>query len=344
MMNAAATAPAIPLATAGNRPGPVACNRTGWALLRATGPDAADFLHGQLSSDVKSLRDGEGRYWSYNSPKGRMLANGVLWRAPAASAGDGIMVVLAADLADAIRRRLSMFVLRAKARIDDVTGQHAMIGVAGGADAVRERLGAEPVVSRAVPFGERGIVFTLPDHRILVVADAADAATIEATLALSLPFADTDTWRWHGIASGVPWITAATSDAFIPQMANWDLLGGVDFRKGCYPGQEIVARMQYLGQLKERLFAFHADADVAEASPGTRIYSVAFGTDQACGTVVDAAPDPSGGVALRAVAQLAAVGTRDMTLGRPGGAALTQRPLPYDVPANVSGGTVPSAG
>jgi tRNA-modifying protein YgfZ len=115
----------------------------------------------------------------------------------------------------------------------------------------------------------------------------------------------------------------------VPQTANWDLLGGVNFRKGCYTGQEIIARMQYLGRIKERLFAFHVDA--RDVAPATRLYSAAFG-EQACGTVVDAAPDPVGGTALLAVAQLAAAGADDLMLGAPGGPRLARRPLPYDVP------------
>ena len=159
---------------------------------------------------------------------------------------------------------------------------------------------------------------------------------LHAALARHASVVTNDIWRWFGVAAGVPWITAATSDLFVPQMANWDLLGGVSFRKGCYPGQEIVARMQYLGRLKERLFAFHADSfDVA---PGTRLYSAAFDAEQACGTVVNAAPDLlAGGTALLAVAQLGAVDANDITLGEPRGPRLMRRSLPYDVPASTPG-------
>ena len=138
-------------------------------------------------------------------------------------------------------------------------------------------------------------------------------------------------WNWYGVAAGVPLITAATSDLFVPQTANWDVLGGVSFRKGCYPGQEIVARMQYLGRLKERLFAFHTDA--LDVAPATRLHSATFDVRQACGTVVNAAPDPAGGTALLAVVQMAAVEADDLTLAEPVGARLTRRPLPYTVPA-----------
>ena len=128
----------------------------------------------------------------------------------------------------------------------------------------------------------------------------------------------------------MPKVTAATSDMFVPQALNWDLLGGVSFQKGCYTGQEIVARMQYLGRLKERLYAFRTQAD--DVQPAGRLYSAAFG-DQACGTVVNAAPDPAGGSALLAVAQREAADAGDVRLDALDGLPLLPQRLPYDVPA-----------
>ena len=130
--------------------------------------------------------------------------------------------------------------------------------------------------------------------------------------------------------AGVPMITAATQDQFVAQAANWDALGGVDFRKGCYTGQEIVARMQYLGRLKERLFAFRAS--IEPPAPGTRLYSAAFG-DQASGTVVNSAPDPDGGSRFLAVAQIQAADAGAMAVASPDGPPAQLEPLPYDVPA-----------
>src|SRR5689334_21824894 len=310
---------------------PVVSTHTQWALLSVAGADAVGFLHGQLSSDVNALRPGEGQYWSYNSPKGRMLANGVLWRSPLRD--DAIAMLLAADLAETIRRRLAMFVLRAKVRVDDITEGHALLGLAGteAAQAAHEALGVQvPAASSAAAFGGEATIFALPDGRYAIVAPAPQGAIVQAALARHASIVDADVWRWLGIAAGVPWIGAATSDQFVPQMANWDVLGGVSFRKGCYPGQEIVARMQYLGRLKERLFAFRTDAfDVA---PGARLYSSAFGADQPCGSVVNAAPHPAGGVALLAVVQLVAVEADDLALGAADGPRLRRHALPYDVP------------
>jgi tRNA-modifying protein YgfZ len=319
-------------------PAPAACNHTGWSVLRVSGDDAVAFLHAQLSSDVRALEPGEGQYWCYNSPRGRMLANGVLWRAPADVPDKAVTLLLAGDVADAVRRRLAMFVLRAKVSLDGDSGTSTLIGIAGNgsAEASSQAFGVAPPPGRAVAFAGGASAFTLPDRRIAIVAPQAERPVLHAALARHASLVTNDVWRWFGVAAGVPWITAATSDLFVPQMANWDLLGGVSFRKGCYPGQEIIARMQYLGKLKERLFAFHADA--LDATPGTRLYSAAFGAEQACGTVVNAAPDlVAGGVALLAVVQLAAVAANDVVLGERGGPRLMRRSLPYDVPAGAPG-------
>src|SRR5690348_4619249 len=310
-------------------PDPAACLDTRWSVLRVAGSDAIAFLHGQLSSDVASLREGSGQYWSYNSPKGRMLANGVLWRT---AAGDAITMLVAADLADAIRKRLSMFVLRAKATIEDAGSTTTLIGLAGdhAGEAARDAFGVALAPGAALAFARNAQAFMLPDRRVVVVAPEAEGPVLQAALARHAPWIGNDEWRWFGIAAGVPWITAVTSDLFVAQTLNFDLLGGVSFTKGCYPGQEIVARMQYLGRLKERLFAFHADA--LDANAGMRLYSATFDVKQSCGTIVDAAPDVGGGVALLAVVQIAAVEAGDVTLGGPGGPRLVRRPLPYAVP------------
>ncbi len=320
-----------PSLNAGSVPGPVVCAHVGSALLEVSGDDAVAFLHGQLSSDVQSLESGRGQYWSYNSPRGRMLANGVLWR-PATGAAGRVMLLLAADLADTVRRRLSMFVLRAKVAIADVRDRYTLLGLAGSgnAEATRDALGVTVAPFVAAPFNGDASALALPDGRIVVTCPATSAPIIHAALARHAATADAETWRWFAIAAGVPKITAATSDLFVPQAANWDLLGGVSFQKGCYPGQEIVARMQYLGRLKERLFAFRTDAE--DVPPAARAFSATFGVDQACGTVVNAASDPSGGSVLLAVVQQAAVDANDIRLNAPNGPRLVPQALPYAVP------------
>jgi folate-binding protein YgfZ len=166
--------------------------------------------------------------------------------------------------------------------------------------------------------------------RFVLVAPVAETPAIWDRLAGPLTPVGAPCWEWLEIANGLPWITAATQDQFVPQMANLELIGGVNFRKGCYPGQEIVARMQYLGQPKRRLFLAHVDAEASPA-PGESLVADDAG-GQSAGTVVNAAPAPHGGFDLLAVVQTASAGTATVRLGSPAGPALRFRPLPYAVP------------
>ena len=303
------------------------CELVPTALLRIAGPDAPAFLQGQLSNDAVALRDGAAQYTSYNSPKGRMLANFPLWRQD-----DAFFALLPGDLADPVRRRLTLFVLRSKVTLEDCSMVIARFGVggagAGAAVAAAFGLPAAPPPFSATRTGDATVV-ALPGPRYVVVVPTDRGATVAAALAATADPAPFATWRWLTIRAGVPVITAATQDQFVAQTANWDVLGGISFSKGCYTGQEIIARTRYLGRLKERLFLFHAPT--AEVAAGARLYSTAFG-EQPCGTVVDAAAAPAGGADLLAVLQLAAADAGDVRLSAPDGVPLTPLPLPYPMP------------
>jgi folate-binding protein YgfZ len=304
------------------------CDVSDYALLAIEGLDAQTFLQGQLSNDVAALHVGSVQWTSYNSPKGRMLATLLLWR----SGPDAFRALVAADLAEGIRKRLSMFVLRAKVRISDATPGHAFLGAvgSGAADAVRAALGSCPTPGTATA-SDTHLALGFPDGRILVVPSGGDSA--RDTLRRHAGAAGPELWRWLGVRAGVPLIVAATQDLFVPQTANWDLLQGVNFQKGCYTGQEIIARMQYLGRLKERMHLFHLDG--APPVPGTRAYGSVFG-DQACGTVVNAAAGPSGGSDLLVVVQESALAAPPLRVSSPDGPTLAELPLPYLIPATVT--------
>ncbi|MEO8753623.1 MAG: folate-binding protein [Casimicrobiaceae bacterium] len=307
-------------------PGAIVAAVDGMGLLAFDGADAESFLQGQLSSDVSAMTPGAVHWTSYNSPKGRMLGTLLLFRAGPAS----FRAWVAAELAELLRKRLSMFVLRAKVTVSDMTSGSKRFGVAGpgAGDALRATFGAAPEPAQGLVALDCIVVAT-PDGRVLVDVPNAFADAIGATLAMHCGSAASEYWHWLGIRAGVPVISAATQDQFVPQTANWDLVGGINFRKGCYPGQEIVARMQYLGRLKERLFAFHVAAP--PPAPATPLYHAAFG-GQACGTVVNAAAAPEGGSDLLAVVQWAALADSALHLGAPEGPALAPLPLPYEVP------------
>jgi folate-binding protein YgfZ len=213
----------------------------------------AAFLHGQLTQDVQHLQPGQARLAGYCSPKGRLLASFVMWP----QADDEVLLACSADLLPPTLKRLSMFVLRAKCKLDDAAADWALWGLAGATalQAVRQpvALGAAPgrrqrAAAPARCTGRRPAPWRVRcwRSRRRQLAPAAPALAAEAWLALEA-------------ASGVPRIVAATVEQFVPQMVNLELVGGVNFQKGCYPGQEVVARSQYRGTLKRRAFAVQAD-------------------------------------------------------------------------------------
>jgi folate-binding protein YgfZ len=304
----------------------VVTDETGLAATAIGGTDAEAFLHGQLSNDVKALRPGSGHWTSYNSPKGRMLATLFLAR----RASDAFVAIVAADLAEALHKRLAMFVLRSSVVIARPPGV-TLVGVGGphAGDAVLGALGIDAASGWASSSGGRDVV-RFPDGRIVVIPSADVHASTYAALARSATPVGAPVWDWLGVRTGVPLVTAATSDQFVAQTANLDAIGGLDFRKGCYPGQEVVARMQYLGRLKERLFAYATPADAP--APGTRLYGAPFG-EQAAGTVVNSAPSPGGGSVFLAVVQMAAADAGPLAIGTTEGPSAHREPLPYPVPA-----------
>jgi hypothetical protein len=310
------------------RDGAAACDLAPLHVLAIAGNDAATFLQGQVSADVVGLAPGACGHASFNSPKGRMLANPVLWRDPADP--ERFLALVPADIAQSVAKRLSMYILRAKVTLSDVSDATSRIGVGGprGGDALRAAWGAAPAPFELRPLGS-ATVLGLPGPRYVVIAPGHAAERVRADLVRHATPASYEVWQWLTIRAGVPVITAATQDLFVAQTANWDLLAGIDFRKGCYTGQEIIARTQYLGRLKERAFVFHADSP--KVSAGERLFSAAFG-EQPCGTVVNAAAAPGGGCDLLAVLQLAAADRADARLGAPTGPTLAPLSLPYAIP------------
>jgi len=330
MNSSSSTADAAPAnALTAARDAAVFCDLSPLSELAIAGADAATFLNGQLSIDVAALTPDACRYASFNTPKGRMLANFIVWRDRASA--DGFRALLPGDIAAGVAKRLSMYVLRSKVTLTDQSARTVRMGIGGpaGVQAISAAVGVAPVPF-AVSTQEALTVLGLPGPRFVVIGPQDAAGELRAALSRHAVSADFDVWRWLTIRAGVPVVTAATQDAFVAQTANWDVLGGIDFQKGCYTGQEIIARTRYLGRLKERAYLFHSGGRDVRA--GERLYSSAFG-EQPCGTIVDAAPSPEGGADLVAVLQIAAAQSGDVHVGAPDGARLAPLPLPYDIPA-----------
>jgi folate-binding protein YgfZ len=292
------------------------------ALVAVTGDDATAFLHGQFTNDVQALAVGEAQWNGWCSPKGRLLATFLLLRR-----ADGYLLMLPAEIAPSITKRLTMFVLRSKVKLQDVTEQFARLGIAGkGAAALIARHWgtAPPPMHSAQKDG--AICVSLDPERFVAFVPPAAAPALWDLFGKGASRAGADAWEWTSIHAGVPTIVAATQEAFVPQMANFDLIGGVSFKKGCYPGQEIVARMQYRGGLKRRMALAHLAGDERPA-PGESVYSAGFG-EQAAGTIVNVAAHPEGGFDTLVVAQIESLAQKDLRWKTPDGPRLEIRRHP----------------
>jgi folate-binding protein YgfZ len=266
------------------------------AMLEVTGEDAHTFLQGQLSNDVDALNATRAQLSTYCTPQGRMLASLLVWRR-----ADAFLLQLPAELAAPVRSRLQKYVLRAKVKLVDVSARCAVLGLAGvGAGRILEAaLGAAPAERMDKVDFEWGSVICLGSelYEVIVSGDSASGHW-DRLAGLARP-SGTRWWRWRLIQAGLPVITAATQELFVPQMANMHALGAVSFDKGCYPGQEIVARAQYRGQIKRRLLRLHAAAGAPQ--PGQALFAPPAAG--AVGTVVNAAPAPAGGFDALGVVQ-----------------------------------------
>jgi folate-binding protein YgfZ len=294
-------------------------------VIAVRGEDTAAFLQGQLTNDVRALHADRAQWNGYCSPKGRLLGNFLMWRQ-----NEDYCLQLSGDIAASVQKRLSMFILRAKVRARDASDESVRLVVAGkqAAAAVTAAMGAVPdaaMHARATPAGH---VIRLGDDKfVLSIVPERAAAAWQALREHATPVG-APVWDWLRLNAGIPMIVAATQEQFVPQMVNLEVIGGVSFQKGCYPGQEIVARSQYLGKLKRRMFLAHVDA---EAAPGDSLYSADLG-GQASGTVVNAAPAPAGGFDILAVAQVESAQTQTLHLKSLDGAPLSLKPLPYALP------------
>jgi len=291
----------------------ILCDLSPNALVEATGDDAAAFLHGQFTNDVEALATNGAHWTGWCTPKGRLLASFLLIRLPAR-----FFLMLPAEIAEPVRKRLTMFVLRSKVKLADVSDAWVRIGIAGsGARAAVASAMGEAPQARQAREQEGSVAIGLEEDRYILLVPADRAPALWDALARSAVPAGTAAWEWTSIRAGIPTIVAATQEAFVPQMANFDLIDAVSFRKGCYPGQEIVARMQYRGGLKRRMALAHFDTDTAIA-PGQSLYSTAFG-DQAAGVIVNASPAPGGGSDALVVAQIESLERNDLRWGAPDG-------------------------
>ena len=303
----------------------VFCELGQFGLIRFSGAEAQAFLHNQLSCDVAALSPGKSTYGSYCTPKGRVLATFLLWRA-----GEDFFMQLPSPLREPIQVQLSKYILRSKVKATDASSEWTLVGIAGkdAAAPVKRAAGDVPRGVHDVVNTQDVMVIRLPGDRFEIVA-ANKSAGIIGSLSDGAEKADPDYWDWLDIRAGIPVVLPATQEAFVPQMVNLDLIGGVSLTKGCYPGQEIVSRMHFRGTLKQRMYLANI-AGSDRPQPGENLYSSDFG-GQACGRIVNAARSPEGGHDVLAVIQIASAEKGDIHWKAADGPPLALLTLPYAV-------------
>ena len=304
-------------------------------LISVSGEDAASFLHNQLTNDVQNLGVDQVRLAGYCSPKGRLHATLLMWRN-----AESVFLQLPRELQPALQKRLSMFVMRSKAKLADAGGV-VVLGLGGLAAqaALRAHFAALPEAPYTRIDTDLGTLLRVADGlnapRYEWLATPATAQAVLPALRDVLALGGNQAWHLSSIHAGVPQVSTRTQEQFVPQMINFELLGGVNFKKGCYPGQEIVARSQYLGTLKRRTTL--ATIAGANAQAGDEVFAEAD-PGQPCGMVVNGAPNGLGGTDVLVEMKLAALAageTGNIRLGSVTGAPLTFLAMPYPLDALV---------
>lgn len=330
----------------------IVCPLDYFGVLKISGEDAEDFLHNQTSNDLRELDAGEARLAALCNPKGRMYCSFFAFGGRAA--GGAWYLQMPRERVAPVMKRLSMFVLRAKVELSDVSDELPGFGVmgaaagevperaAGAASGVSANVADADAASAGADVGTAGAAGKADAGAAVAAFKAAgiqpraaiyaDAETLielwRAAVQQGCRAMTCDAWRCCDIRSGIAHVNDATSEELVPQMANMDLLGGVSFSKGCYPGQEIVARTHYLGKLKRRTYLFSSDGrDVTAGAP-------VFSDQQTepCGQVVDFCPLPDGPSPGLAMLRMAAAGDT-LHIGAPDGATLSIGAQPYEISA-----------
>lgn len=312
--------------------GDVICDLSHQGLLEVRGADAQSFLQGQLGNDIRAVSATRSQLSSYCSPKGRAYAvfRILLDR-------DAYLLEMNPAGLETVRKRLTMFVMRAQVVIENAEDTRIRCGLSGPSveQQLTEALGAVPTEVDEVLTRNGISLVRLPSSqhpRFEFFGEIDACLPLWHDLNVHCAPVGPGAWRLLDILAGVPTIYQETSEAFVPQMINLDALNGISFNKGCYPGQEVVARMHYLGKLKRRMFRLAIEGTERPA-PGTPVFRAGGDPGQPDGEIVDAALHPDGLYAALAVLQIAAT-EQPLHWGHPQGPAARVIPLPYPVPGS----------
>ena len=310
--------------------GTTICDLGQFGTLRITGEEAESFLQNLLSNDVREVSTSRAQLSSLNTAKGRMLATMLIWRE-----GNDYLLQMPRVLCEPVRKKLSMYVLRSKVKITDASDEIISLGLSGAnaQEIMRTHFGELPQAPLGCIVTAQGSAIKISGSRFQINISVRHAAALWSALSQRAQPVGSACWDWLNIRSGIPVILPKTQEQFVAQMVNLELLGGVNFKKGCYPGQEIVARMQYLGKLKRRMYLAHLDypahLDISDApQTGDELFSADM-EGQSSGMIVNAAPAPGGGYDVLASVQSSSHNTQTVHWKSLQGTALKFLPLPY---------------
>lgn len=288
------------------------CRLNHLGLLQVDGPDAATFLHGQLSNDVLHMDGQSARLAAYCSPQGKMLASFLVCKPE----DHTFWLLGCADLLDTITKRLSMFILRAKLQITNISTKWPLYGLSYTDEATTEDLPAWQVIVTPSSLEIELPAATPVKQRIVAYANTHELP--------EWPKSSIEHWQWLTLQSGITLVNAATADRYIPQMFNYESVGGINFKKGCYPGQEVISRSQFRGTLKRKLFKLHSSNKLEIGASITQ----ADNPQMPCGEIVMAGAAPNGGWDALAVLRTENAVNTPLSVS---GAPLLIEPLPYPI-------------
>jgi tRNA-modifying protein YgfZ len=305
------------------------CDLSHYGLISAQGADAATFIQGQLTNDIRDVSDQHSQLSACCTPKGRMLASFRIFKRD-----ESFYLSLPQSLLEPTLKRLRMFLLMAKAKLEDASQSLVGIGVSGPhiEQHLKDMKLDLPAQSDDVTQSQSYTLIRLagPHPRFAIYGELDAMMTLWNHLNVHAAPVGPAAWEMLDIHAGIPTIYPQTSEAFVPQMVNLQVINGVNFRKGCYTGQEIVARMQYLGKLKRRMFRIHIDTQQV-VNPGDALHAPGSTSGQGTGNIVSAQPDPNGGYMALAVIDINDADAGDLHLLNASGPAITLLDLPYAV-------------
>ena len=293
-------------------------------LIKVSGRDAETFLQGQLTNDVRQVTEKQSQLSALCSAKGRIIVNFRLFKRDTA-----YYIVLPRESLDLTLKRLRMYVLRADVKLEEVSERLSRIGIAGGTQHLTDCLGFAPPTEIDASFtNEQITVLRIPGvpPRYMVFSETLE--NLSACLAEKAEQISADAWQLLDILAGLPQIVPATAEAFVPQMVNYQAINGVSFKKGCYTGQEIVARTEYLGSLKRRMYLAKIETDIF-SQPGDALY--VSNNEQSIGKIVNAQTHPDGSVIVLAVIQISSAESDDIHWQSQQGECLQLMDLPYSL-------------